>query len=377
MTTLGWQRWAAPAALATTVIASRQRAAYVDVFRGLLIVHMALDHASLMFNAGRPAEEVAAVRPELPSDVFQFLTRFTGVSVAPGFCFMAGFMVALTSTAREQRGVPAHEVTRRLVKRGLVLVAVDALILGLPRAANGFYSFAVLSCIGVSLILLAWLRQASSRHLLPLALGILLLHPLLDVSALPVPLQAVLHEPVRSGTFRSLYPLIPWSAIVVLGFVVGRDALTRERPERFWLLLSGASLLTFLAVRFGGGYGNAFTHGGVTNLDFWLFAKYPPDLAFLSWSFTLNFAGLALLRAVTRADIPTVLRPFAIFGKVPFFFYVIHFYVLGIAAALLRTKFLLPGTYFVWACLLLVMAWPCVWYARKKAERPNLVTRYF
>src|SRR5688572_11254836 len=289
MTTLGWPRWAAPDAPALPVSAASDRAAYVDVFRGLLIAHMALDHASLMFNARRPAEEIAAARPELPSDILQFLTRFTGVSVAPGFCFMAGFMVALTSSTREQRGVPSSEVTRRLVKRGLVLIAVDALILGLPRAANGFYSFMVLTCIGVSLILLAWLRQLSNRRLLPIALGVLLLHPLLDVSALPVPLQAILHEPVRTGAFRSLYPLIPWSAIVVLGFVIGRDALTRERPERSWLILSGTSLLVFLAVRLGGGYGNAFAYGSVTNLEFWQFAKYPPDLAFLSWSFTLNF----------------------------------------------------------------------------------------
>jgi len=377
MSTLGWPRDAVLDARALPAIASGNREAYVDVFRGLLIAHMALDHASLMFNARRPAEEIAAARPELSSDILQFVTRFTGVSVAPGFCFMAGFMVALTTSAREQRGIPPSEVTRRLVTRGLVLIAVDALILGLPRALNGFYSFMVLTCIGMSLILLACLRHVSSRWLLPIALGVLLLHPLLDVSALPVPLQAVLHEPVRTGAFRSLYPLIPWSAIVLLGFVIGRDTLTRRNPDRFWLLLSGASLLSFLAIRLGGGYGNAFAHGGITQLDFWQFAKYPPDLAFLSWSFTITFAGLALLRRITRAGIPEALRPFAVFGKVPFFFYVVHFYVLGVAAALVRTKFLLPGTYLVWVCLLLVMAWPCAWYARKKLERPNFVTRYF
>ena len=378
MSTLDWSQVVDAKAHGTTADSlARERKGYVDVFRGLLIAHMALDHASLMFNARRPAEEIAAVRPELPGDLAQFLTRFTGVSVAPGFCFMAGFMVALTSSAREQRGVPKREVTRRLVTRGLVLIAVDALILGLPRAASGFYSFMVLSCIGVSIMLLALLRDISSRRLLPVALGVLLLHPLLDVSALPVPLQAILHEPIRSGAFRSLYPVIPWSAIVLLGFVVGRDTLTRSKPERFWLLLSGASLLVFLLIRSNGGYGNAYAYGSVGSFEFWQFAKYPPDLAFLSWSFALTFAGLALVRVLTRGEVPALLRPFALFGKVPFFFYVTHFYVLGLAAALLRTKFLLPGTYLVWLCLLLLMAWPCAWYYRKKVERPNLVTRYF
>ena len=73
---------------------------------------------------------------------------------------------------------------------------------------------------------------------------------------------------------------------------------------------------------------------------------------------------------------PLALRPFEIFGRVPFFFYLVHFYVLGIAAAVSRTKVDLPGTYAIWVLLLVVMTWPCVWYYRKKSERPNLITRY-
>jgi len=79
----------------------------VDVFRGLLIAHMALDHASSMFNTGRGAEELASAAP-VPGDLLQFLTRFLGVPVAPAFFFMAGFMIALTSIARESRGSRAR-----------------------------------------------------------------------------------------------------------------------------------------------------------------------------------------------------------------------------------------------------------------------------
>ena len=68
---------------------STMRYGYVDVFRGLLIAHMALDHASLMFNARRGGEELARAEPQPATDIFQFLTRFTGVPIAPGFFFMA------------------------------------------------------------------------------------------------------------------------------------------------------------------------------------------------------------------------------------------------------------------------------------------------
>jgi uncharacterized membrane protein len=299
------------------------------------------------------------------------------VPVAPGFFFMAGFMVALVSAARDNRGVAHFEVTRRLLIRGLVLIAMDALIMGLPRAAMGFYSFMVLSSIGVAIIALALLRDLPVKLLLAGALGVLLLHPLLDVSALPVELRTILHEPVRSGAFRSLYPVIPWIAIVVLGFVVGRDFLRRARPVHFWSILAAVSLAFFLVVRLSGGYGNAYPYSSVASLDFWMFAKYPPDLAFLGWSFACIFLSLAVLATIVRTRTPALLRLFEIYGRVPFFFYVVHFYVLGVAAALLKTRFGLPETYAIWLLLLLLMAWPCAWYYRKKRERPNFVTRYF
>jgi uncharacterized membrane protein len=362
----------ASAAVAT----SGTRQAYVDVFRGLLIAHMALDHASLMFNAGRAAEELAAGPAPAFDGLGQFLTRFTGVPVAPGFMFMAGFMVALTSLAREARGVTHAEVTRRLLIRGFVLILVDALVMGLPRALMGFYSMVVLTSIGVAIIATALLRDVSSKVLLPLALGILLLHPLLDVSWLPVPLQAILYEPVRTGAFRSLYPIVPWIGILLLGFIVGRDALTRERPAKFWAGLAAVSFAFFFAVRLYGGYGNAYAYSSVASVGFWEFAKYPPDLPFLAWSFGCIFLSLIVLSALTRNGTPALLRPLAVFGRVPFFFYIVHFYVLGIAAAILRTKFSLPATYGIWLILLFVMIGPCAWYYRKKRERPNWITRY-
>src|SRR5262245_39371043 len=149
---------AASAQAAAAVGEPGVRQAYVDVLRGLLTAHMALDHASLMFNAGRAAEELAAGPAPAFGSILQFLTRFTGVPVAPGFFFMAGFMVALTSLARQERGVTHAEVTRRLLIRGVVLIAVDALIMGLQRALMGFYSFMVLTCLGVSSIVTAFVR---------------------------------------------------------------------------------------------------------------------------------------------------------------------------------------------------------------------------
>lgn len=353
----------------------RSRSRYVDVFRGLLIAHMALDHASLLFNEGRMGEELAST-PPMVLDAAQFITRFSGVPVAPGFFFMAGFAVALSTNAKMKRGASHREVTRHLILRGLVLIAADALVMGLPRMLTGFYSFSVLSCVGSALIILALLRTVASKILLPAALVALILHPLIDVSHMPVAVQAVLYEPIRSGVFRSLYPVIPWAAIAVLGLVAGRDALTRVDRDRFWTVLGLATLAVFTLVRVTGGYGNAYEYSSVASMEFWLFAKYPPDLAFLTWALGWDLILLAIVSRVTRDAVPQVLRPFETIGRVSFFFYIVHFYVLGVGFALMQRKFGLLETYGTWLLLLIVMIFPCRWYDRLKRDRPNLLTRY-
>lgn len=93
-----------------------------------------------------------------------------------------------------------------------------------------------------------------------------------------------------------------------MGFVVGRDATRRKHPAPFWLLLAGISLLLFFAVRLTGGYGNAYPYASVASPDFWSFAKYPPDLPFLAWSFAVTFCSLAVLWRMTRNATPALLR---------------------------------------------------------------------
>lgn len=83
-----------------------------------------------------------------------------------------------------------------------------------------------------------------------------------------------------------------------------------------------------------------------------------------------------MLRIATRDGVPGWLQPLVVFGRVPFFFYIVHFYVLGIAAAVLQARYGLLETYVIWLLLLLVMVWPCRWYYRKKRERPGALLSY-
>lgn len=356
-----------------------KRLAYIDHFRGLLMVHMALDHASMFFNARRFADEFAAKPPPLPHDMAQFLVRFSGVAVAPAFSFIAGFMVAITSDSRVRKGASPAEIRKRLVIRGLVLIAADTFIQGIPRAAAGFYSFSVLSCLGVSLIGVALLRTLSTRTLLVLALSTLAFHPVLGqaISHLPEPLPRFLYEPHREGWVRSLYPVFPWVSVMLLGLVIGRDTAQRDNPIPMWLLLAAVSLVLFFVVRLPAGYGNAYGHHGIDHIDFWIFSKYPPDLAWLTWSFFTIFLTLAVLRALSQEKPSGWLHPLVIYGRVAFFFYLTHFLVLAMLFGVIGQKFYLPGTLVMWLVVLVLMIPLCQWYERKKRERPNLITKYF
>jgi len=202
------------------------------------------------------------------------------------------------------------------------------------------------------------------------------LHPLLDLSALPLPLRAVLYEPVRTGAFRSLYPIVPWCAIVIVGFVVGRDAVRREQPASFWLLLS-----VFRWRCSAPSVSRVVTAMPIVRQcrQFRVLAvcQVPPDLAFLTWAFAATLLGLALVWRWTRSAVRRCCARSKSSGACHFFFYVVHFYVLGLVAAIVRTKFGLLETYLIWLALLVMMAAPCAWYYDKKRNRPNLVTRYF
>lgn len=338
------------------------RRPFIDVFRGLLMAHMALDHTSLFFNRGRFDHEYWHDPPPPPVDLAQFLTRFSGVPVAPGFSFMAGFMIAVTSGGRAERGTSEGTITARLFLRGLILIAAEMLLFGLPTKS---VRFEVLSCLGVSMILIALVRHAPQIVLLLPALAILALHPLIP----PIP---VLHS-VGGGV---LYPVIPWIGLMLLGYVVGRDYHRDPATGRRWVLAALLFAAAFLAVRLGRGYGNAFPYERVASYAFFTWSKYPPDLAWIAWSLMLIFASLALLKWWNPTSAP--FRFVAAFGRVPFFFYLVHFYALGSIGFLAFPGLSLPlwGVYAAWATLLLLLWWPCRAYFAYKEKHPKSLWRY-
>jgi len=112
--------------------------------------------------------------------------------------------------------------------------------------------------------------------------------------------------------------------------------MERERRRRVLVAIGAAALVWFVAERAINGYGDPVPWGtqsspGYTVLSFLNTTKYPPSLDFL-----LMTLGPALL-ALAWLDRPGLRpsNPLVVFGRVPLFYFVLHFYLAHLAAVLL------------------------------------------
>lgn len=348
--------------------ARAQRFAFIDEFRGLIGVMMALGHSNYYLN--RIWLQFDPVDPTFDS-VGQFALRYMGYLCAPGFLMMNGAMTYWTYRRRRRAGETDGQARWDLVQRGLFLVAVQGLWVN--ASWSGFAALrldhlGIIATIGLSMLLLTPLVTWPWWGRLALAAGLLLGHPfLLRLPYDPAGWQRYAMELlVTSGEFNK-YPVLPWFALALLGSVMAhfwferwRDPGTRAARS---LALGLASLLAAVALRLAGGFGNLFPHDGFGSWSFFLVQKYPPSLAHQLW-----FAG-AIVFMVGLFDLIgqrlRVLRLLGVVGRVPLFFYAVHIPLLAIA---LRRLSLWPyrggavaESLLGWAVLMAVML-PLAWW---------------
>jgi uncharacterized membrane protein len=216
------------------------------------------------------------------------------------------------------------------------------------------------------------------------------------------PLWILLHQPgVVFNNGRSLvvvsYVLVPWVGVTAFGYVLGIAYAWNVRARRRLLAWLGLALIAgFVILRFVNVYGDPFPWSQQrtplwTLMSFLNVNKYPPSLLFLLM--TLGPA-LLLLRAFD-ARIPSALRPALTIGRVPLFFYVLHFYLihlLAVAASWVRYGRVretfespdivhfpfsappgwdlgLPMVYAVWVVVVVSLYPLCRWYATLRQRR--------
>ncbi len=360
----------------------------VDAMRGIVMVLMMLDHASHAFNAGRYARDSYIWYPagaDIP--VVQFFVRWVTHLCAPTFLFLAGFVLALSVARRQTGGEPERSIDRDIFIRGLFIMLLDPLWMSI--GFGGGIIFQVLYAIGFSLCCMVLLRRLGMRSLFVIAVGIFLFGEGLAGLAVWV---ADGQRPGWLGTFLIsggsvaksayvLYPLIPWLAYMILGWVCGRYALGRNtfNPIRLFTMAGVISLIVFLIVRGFNQYGNMLLYRYDQSIPQWLHvSKYPPSLSFAALELGFMFLILAFLFAGYRNRSASPANPLQVFGRTPLFFYILHVHLLMTAAWVLKLYRAggLIETGLAALAALLVLYPLCRRYDRLKQAHPQSLLRY-
>jgi uncharacterized membrane protein len=133
--------------------------------------------------------------------------------------------------------------------------------------------------------------------------------------------------------FFVAYPLIPWIAIMLLGFSLGRLFESPIEEQKKYLLVAGSvATLLFVVIRIINVYGDPVPwssqkSGLYTFLSFINLSKYPPSLLFI-----LLFLGITFLLLRFTDTAPEKLRHVvSVYGRVPMFYYLLHLYIIRIA----------------------------------------------
>jgi uncharacterized membrane protein len=370
------------------------RIASIDLIRGGVMILMAIDHARVYSGlpAGGPTPGI-------------FFTRWITHFCAPAFIFLAG-------TSAFLYGRRHADLSRFLLVRGLWLVLLELTVIRVAWTFN--FDFAdyllagVIWVIGWSMVLMAGLVRLPVSAVGALGLAVIALHnavmPKL-ISLLPEAPRSILYTAFADppiGPLMVLYPIIPWIGVMAAGYAFG-TVLTLEpaRGHRICYAVGLGGTALFLLLRGLNLYGDPrpWTATGEMPavLSFLNTTKYPASFSFLLMTLGPTIALIPLLDRA-RGTVAGWVRTF---GRVPFFFYVLHIPLIHGLALLVSwsregsvSPWLLANhpmgnppppegytwslgvLYLVWAVAIIILYFACRWFANLKARRTDAWLSY-
>jgi uncharacterized membrane protein len=386
--------------------APQPRVPAIDLLRGVVMILMALDHVRMYFGYGTwyaAPTDLATTTPLL------FFTRWITHFCAPVFVLLAGTSAFLVGLKKGN----GKELSGYLLTRGLWLILAEILIVNLAWTFDITYSFIILQviwAIGISMLVLSALVFLPETLILAIGLVLIFGHNLLDglrvqgddfsdiVWYMFHQAQAV---SLGGRVVSIVYPALPWIGLMAFGYIGGalyRPGFPAETRSRTLFVVGLSATLLFILLRGFSLYGEP-TNWHLRQQASPLFSvmvflnttKYPPSLQFLLMTMGPALIFLSLSESIKSQ----VIKPVLTFGRVPFFFYVVHLYLIHalamlwlgysgrdwheyiLSAAALRSGTLsnfglsLGGVYLVWSLVVAALYPLCLWYQKHKEAHPS------
>jgi uncharacterized membrane protein len=311
-----------------------QRIQSVDFLRGLVVVLMAIDHVRV-YSGLPPGGPEAGI----------FLTRWITHFCAPVFAFLTGTSAYLYGLKLNDSG----KLARYLFTRGALLILLEFTVIRFAWTFNlNFNQFilaGVIWMLGACMMLMAALIYLRPLTVGLIGLGIILFQNVFGLVPLLLPESSrpgfgKFWEFVYSSGLKApegitiLYVLIPWIGVMAAGYGFG-IILKKDPAQRRKLLLTigGVTTLLFVIISII----VIAVQPAQPNDPPFIFQmlnqrKYPASQLFLMM--TLGPAIL-LMPFVERAQ-DNFSKALITFGRVPFFYYLMHIFVIHISALIVN-----------------------------------------
>jgi uncharacterized membrane protein len=339
-----------------------------------------------------------------------FFTRWITHFCAPAFSLLAGISAYLVGMRKSKA-----ELARFLLSRGIWLMFIELTVVNFGWFFDVHFStipLLVIWVLGVSMVCLAALIHLPFKAILAFSLVVIFGHNLLDNLHFEGSFfWSFLHErnffPIsETRTVVMAYPLLPWVGVISLGYFMGsfyNKIIEAKKRQQLFTYLGIACVLLFFALRGLNGYGNpkpwsTYETALQTFFSFMDPLKYPPSLSYLLMTLGPTFLFLGLAENLKGKVVEVI----SVFGKVPFFYYIVHLYIIHLGAMLLAELtgygwqiMLLPewigrvtelqgyglslgGTYLVWLAIVAMLYPLCLKFSNYKlAHKEKWWLSYF
>lgn len=387
--------------ISTSSMSARKRIQYLDAFRGLIMVIMAIYHVAYFIMRVHPSEFWGRPLPAYTSAI-SFLTRAITHVCAPGFMFIMGASVVFLAQSRQRSSWDDRRIRSFIVKRGCILIALEmfflnfAWLIGDLRGITGSLAspgggtmpgmvhFGILSCLGCNLMLAGLMRKWSPVLLFGISLVTLLSSQLItppetDVNVLYSPILRVLFIAGKTQWLEVGYPILPWLTFVIWGIIFGRLLGHAEEKAMKACAVFGLVLLVFFVVyRVGFGYGDPHSLPGKSWIDYLNVTKYPPSTSFTAITMGINLLVLFAFWKLAHSMhfLSSVL---GVYGRTPLFFYVLHILLyLLLGTFTLHISVGYTTSYLIWLISLAALYPVCLWFSKLKTKAPpEAIIRFF